>query len=195
MTLLYDLFSLVCSQDLSRSYAIAGVVLPFCQRCTGLYLGLGTALVAQLLSGSHRRGLPSGAALYACILSLLIMPAFGFHLLDPGPGWRLWSGLIYGNAIAWLLVPATFTLGPHAGVLRDHTRGSAIAFWVNLVFVITVPIWFPLHSAAFAYSVLALACAGALGAVVCVCACLAFLVQTVLVRIFVKGDLHGSTQS
>ncbi len=189
MSLLHELFSLVCHQDALRSFTIAGTVLPFCQRCTGLYLGLGTAFVAQALTGSYKRGLPSGAVLYACILSLLIMPVFGFHLLDPGPAWRLWSGLIYGNAIAWLLMPATFTLARPGQLPCEPTRVSKIAFWAQFAFVNTLALWCPLHSAAFAWCVLPVACAGAIGTVACVAACLFFLA-----RIPKKGALHGSTQ-
>jgi len=101
------LFSFLCSQDPLRSFTIQGHILPFCQRCTGLYVGLGISFIYLLVSGLYKKGLPSLSVIYVNIASLLIMPVFGFHLLDPGPAWRFWSGLIYGNAVAFLLLPAT----------------------------------------------------------------------------------------
>jgi hypothetical protein len=195
MTPLHDLFSLVCSQDASRSYTIAGVVLPFCQRCTGLYLGLGIGMVTQWISGSFRRGLPSGAIFYVAVLCLMIMPVFGLHWLDPGPAWRLWSGLIYGNAIAHLLMPAVFTLGSQARQLRGGRRNGVSTFWVQFAFINTLPMWFPLHSVAFAWVVTSLACVGCLGAVACLAACWVLFVKALINHLSVKGDLHGTTQS
>jgi hypothetical protein len=195
MMTLHDLFSLVCHQDASRSYAIAGQVLPFCQRCTGLYLGLGLGLVTQWLTRSYRRGLPPGAAFYACLAGLLIMPVFGFHLLDPGPGWRLWSGLVYGDAIAWLLVPATFVLGVQGRLPLGPARRSTAVFWCQFAFVNSLPLWFPPESAALGWTVLSLACVGALATLACLAACLVFLLRNVLGRVLVKGDLHGSESS
>jgi|GEM_PF-1649191 len=107
MTVVSYIFSFLCSQDPSRSFAIGGHLLPFCQRCTGLYLGLGITFIYLLVSRHYKKGLPPRSVIYVNIASLLVMPVFGFHLLDPGPAWRLWSGLIYGNAIASLLLPAT----------------------------------------------------------------------------------------
>ena len=194
MTLLHDLFGLVCHQDVSRSFTIAGTALPFCQRCTGLYLGLGIAFAAQCLAGSYKRGLPSRAVFYTSVLCLLIMPVFGFHVLDPGPAWRFWSGLIYGNGIAHLLLPATYAIGTRGRTIAQ-SQGPALVFWVQLAFVNTLPLWFPVQSAVFAYAVLAVACAGALGVAACLTACLVFLVQATFVRILLKGDLHGTNQS
>jgi uncharacterized membrane protein len=107
MNLVELLFSFLCSQDASRSFVVGGELMPCCQRCTGLYVGIALTVLYLLLSGDYRRGLQSRTVAYINITSLLIMPVFGYHLLDPGPGWRLWSGLIFGNAIAMLLVPST----------------------------------------------------------------------------------------
>jgi uncharacterized membrane protein len=195
MKLLHDLFGLVCYQDMSRSFSIAGMVLPFCQRCTGLYLGLGIGFLIQVLSGSHKRGLPPRGILYTVIACLLIMPVFGFHLLDPGPAWRFWSGLIYGNAIAYLLLPAAFTIATRGRTVRDYTPGSVIVFWGQFAFVNTLPMWFPVQLAAFAYGVLALACAGALGLILCLAVCLAVVIRRAFSQFLLKGDLHGTSQS
>ena len=195
MTLLYDLFGLICHQDVSRSFTIAGCVLPLCQRCTGLYLGLGIGLLIQLLSGSHKKGLPPRGILYTAIACLLIMPVFGFHLLDPGPAWRFWSGLIYGNAIAYLLLPATFTIATRGRTVGEYTHGSVIVFWAQFAFLNSLVMWFPVQSEDFAYAVLSLACLGALGVVLCLAVCLVVVIQTAFCYFLLKGDLHGTSQN
>ena len=192
---LHDLFGLVCHQDASRSYVIAGWVLPFCQRCTGLYLGVAVGMLSQWLSGSYRKGLPAGAAFTAVLCSLLIMPVFGFHLLDPGPGWRLWTGLIYGHAIAWLLLPATFAIASRGRLPEGRARGPAWIFWCPFVLLNTMPLWFPLHWRIFAWAVLVLVCSAVLGLVGCLTACLVFSLRTLLDHIWLKGDVHGPMQS
>jgi len=191
MILLYDLFGLVCHQDPARSFTIAGTVLPFCQRCTGLYLGLAIGLLVQWLSGSYKKGLPPKGILFTIIACLLIMPMFGFHLLDPGPEWRFWTGLIYGNAIAYLLLPAAFTIVTRGRTVGDYTPGQGILFWLAFAFVNTLSLWFPVQSAAFTYAVLALACIGMIGVILC----LAVVIRTAFGHFLLKGDLHGTSQS
>jgi uncharacterized membrane protein len=195
MNLLVDLFGLVCHQDPARSFTIAGMVLPLCQRCAGLYLGLGIGFLIQMLSGSHKKGLPPKGILVTAVACLLVMPVFGFHLLDPGPAWRFWTGLIYGNALAHLLLPAAFTIATRGRAVGHYTAGSMIAFWTQFTFVNTLPVWFPVQSAAFGYGVLALDLTGALGAILCLAVCLAVVIQMTFGRFLLKGDLHGTSQS
>jgi len=195
MNPLVDLFGLVCHQDPARSFAIAGTVLPLCQRCTGLYLGLGIGFLIQMLSGSYRKGLPPSGILYTAIACLLVMPVFGFHLLDPGPMWRLWTGLIYGNALAYLLLPAAFTIATQGRAVGHYTLWSVIAFWTQFALVNTLPVWFPVQSPAFGYGVLALDLTGALGATLCLAVCLAVIIQTAFGHFLLKGDLHGTSRS
>ncbi|MBP8304003.1 MAG: DUF2085 domain-containing protein [Phycisphaerae bacterium] len=195
MNPVHALFSLICHQDPDRSFTIAGTVLPCCQRCTGLYLGLAVGLMVQLLSASYKRGLPPKGILYTLIACLLVMPVFGFHLLDPGPGWRFWTGLIYGDALAYLLLPAVFTIATRGTAVGPYTPRSAMAFWAQFAFVNALPLWFPVQSAAFVYAVLALDLAGALGVILCLAVCLAVIVQTALGRFLLKGDLHATRPS
>jgi uncharacterized membrane protein len=195
MNLLHALFGLVCHQDVARSFTIGGLDLPFCQRCTGLYLGLGLGFLVQVLSGSHKRGLPPKGILYTAIACLLIMPVSGFHLLDPGPAWRFWSGLIYGNAIAYLLLPAVFTIATWGKTVGRYTPGSVIVFWGQFTLLNTLPMWFPLQSTAFANAVLVLVCAGVMGVILCLAACLVVVIQTAFGHFLLKGDLHGTSQS
>jgi hypothetical protein len=152
-------------------------------------------MLSQWLSGSYRKGLPAGAAFTAVLCSLLIMPVFGFHLLDPGPGWRLWTGLIYGHAVAWLLLPATFAIARRGRLPEGPARAPAWIFWCPFVLLNTVPLWFPLHWPVFAWAVLALVCSAVLGLVGCLTACLVFFLRTLLDHIWLKGDVHGPMQS
>jgi len=62
----------------------------------------------------------------------LAMPIFGFHLLDPGPAWRLWSGLIYGNAIVSLLLPAVFIIYNQDRRFSKGTDPSTTSFWEEI---------------------------------------------------------------
>src|SRR4030042_1569635 len=128
MSALNYFFSFLCSQDPLRSFAIEGRLLPFCQRCTGLYIGLGITSFFLLPSRLYKKGLPPTSVIYVNIASLLIMPVFGFHLLDPGPAWRFWSGLLYGNAVASLLMPSTSIIcGEGRGVAASKPKALGMA--------------------------------------------------------------------
>lgn len=140
MTVFSYIFSFLCSQDPSRSFAIGGHLLPFCQRCTGVHVGLGISFVYLLVSGHYKKSLPPRSILYVNIASLLIMPIFGFHLFDWGPMWRLWSGLIFGNAIASLLLPATSIVWNEGKALGHYTKASTFWFFVLFAFLNTIPI-------------------------------------------------------
>lgn len=179
MSIINYIFSLLCSQDPSRSFAIAGRLLPFCQRCTGLYLGLGITFIYLLLSRHYKKGLPSASIIYVNIASLLMMPIFGFHFLDPGPPWRLWSGLIYGNAIASLLLPATSIVCSKGLILGQYTKRSTFTFFILFAFLNTLPLWFPIKSGFFYYLVLILTLIGVACVLLCLIAVVTFLIKKI----------------
>jgi uncharacterized membrane protein len=160
MTTVFRFFSFLCAQDAARSFVIAGHTLPLCQRCTGVYVGLAVSSAFLWLGGFHRRGLPPRSILYANIAALALMPVFGFHLLDPGPLWRLWTGLVFGNAVAFLAVPAAFILRRRGRLPGRHTRGSVVCFWIFYACLNTTPLSFSIPSPAWYYTVLALCLAG-----------------------------------
>jgi uncharacterized membrane protein len=172
MSALNYLFSFLCSQDPLRSFVIEGRLLPFCQRCTGLYLGLGISFIYLLVSGHYKKGLPPTSVIYVNIASLLIMPIFGFHFLDPGPPWRFWSGLLYGNAIVSLLLPATYIIYNQGRVLSQYTKTSTLWFFALFAFLNTLPLWFPIQSLLFYYVTIMLALTGLL----CVLSCLLVII-------------------
>lgn len=162
MILINHIFSFLCYQDPSRSFVIADNLLPLCQRCTGLYIGMGLSFLWLLLSHHYKKGLPSRSILYVNIVCLLLMPVFGFHILDPGPEWRLWSGLIYGNAIVYLLLPAALIIYNKDKKFIYHPDYSTNSFWILFAFLNSIPFWFPIQSVWFYYVVLILILLGLL---------------------------------
>jgi uncharacterized membrane protein len=191
MNFLAFIFSYLCSQESSRSFEIAGRLLPFCQRCTGLYLGLGISFLYLLISRHYKKGLPPAGIIYINIASLVIMPIFGFHFLDPGRLWRFWSGLIYGNAIASLLLPAVSIVCNEGKVFGRYTKGSVLSFFVLFAFLNALPLWFPIQSGLFYYAVLILALTGLVCVVFCLTAVTVFLIKKMTVLLFLKGFSHG----
>ena len=195
MSLISYIFSFLCSQDPSRSFEVAGHLLPFCQRCTGLYLGLGISFIYLLATRHYRKGLPPRSILYVNIASLLMMPIFGFHLLDPGPAWRFWSGLIYGNAIAFLLLPAASIIRNKAKIQGSYTKASTSGFFILFAFLNSIPLWFPVQADLFYYAVLIVALMGLLGVVFCLLAIVAFGMNKITVSLFLKGLSNGHAKS
>jgi uncharacterized membrane protein len=191
MSALIYVFSFLCSQDPLRSFAIEGHLLPFCQRCTGLYVGLGISFVYLLLSGHYKKGMPPRSIVYVNIASLLMMPVFGFHFLDPGPGWRLWSGLIYGNAIAMLLMPATSIICCRGRGYGQYTKTSTLCFFALFAFLNTIPLWFPIQSTFFFYVVLMMAFTGLLCILSCVITIPVCLIKRATVSLIMKGLSNG----
>jgi hypothetical protein len=191
MNIINYIFSFLCSQNVSRSFVIDGHVLPFCQRCTGVYIGLGISFVYLLASGYYKKGLPPRSIIYVNIASLLIMPIFGFHLFDPGPAWRLWSGLIFGNAIDFLLCPATLVIYNEGKALGHNTKVSTFCFFLLFSFLSIIPLWFPIQSSFFYYGTIAFALVGVLGVLLCIAAIIVFLIKKAMVPLILKGFSNG----
>lgn len=99
---LQPIFSHVCSQNPAHTWSVGGVVLPCCQRCTGLYVG---ACVAAGLHGIVRP-VPTIRWRWAHGGMLLAMVPFGFHWLPQGPALRAVSGVFFGfGLVAFLCLP------------------------------------------------------------------------------------------
>lgn len=191
MSALNYLFSFLCSQDPLRSFAIDGRLLPFCQRCTGLYMGLGITSLFLFASRLYKKGLPSLSVIYVNIASLLIMPVFGFHLLDPGPAWRFWSGLIYGNAVVSLLLPAAYIIYNQGRVCGQYTKISTLWFFILFAFLNTIPFWFPIQSTFLYYVVLILAFTGLFCVISCLIAIPVCLIKRATASLILKGLSNG----
>ena len=99
MDLVDQLFGLVCGSD--RRWAPDGFFLPFCQRCTGLYVGTTVAVVLHLFF--RLRYTPK--LLLAHGLMLALMVPLGFHWIPHGPALRTVSGQLYAaGLVCYLLV-------------------------------------------------------------------------------------------
>ncbi|MBL7107245.1 MAG: DUF2085 domain-containing protein [Phycisphaerae bacterium] len=195
MNIITYIFSFLCSQEISRSFVIDGRVLPFCQRCTGVYVGLGIGFLYLLISGYYKKGLPPRSVIYMNIASLLIMPIFGFHLLDPAPAWRLWSGLIFGNAIVFLLCPAVFVICNEGKAFGHNTKVSTFYFFLLFTFLSIIPFWIPIQSNYFYHAIIVLALIGLLGILLCIAAIIVFLIKKAMVSLILKGLGNGYTKN
>lgn len=181
------IFSFLCSQDASRSFVVADHLLPVCQRCTGLYMGMGISLIYLLVNRHYKKGLPPRSIIYVNVACLLAMPIFGFHLLDPGPAWRLWSGLIYGNAIIFLLLPAASIICNEGRISSGDADPSTTSFWIFFAFLNSVPLWFPSQSEWFYYALLPLMLVGVSGVVFSVSVVIVSLMKRLAVSAILKG--------
>jgi uncharacterized membrane protein len=114
--LIYQAGSLVCHQLPDRSFHLAGVQLPVCARCTGLYVS-GAVGACVALSG-----LPSIVhhirwwLAIAAAPTLLSVAAEWADLAHPSGLWRALFGLPLGAFVGWLFVRAlrTQSLEPRA---------------------------------------------------------------------------------
>ncbi len=137
----------MCGQTSFRSFCIAGHLLPVCQRCTGLYLGMTLAYLLLFSNSSFRAGLPPRSIIITCIISLLIMFPFGYHLIDPGPSWRFWTGLLFGNALGVLLSTAGFNLMTIKKSLSTNwNQSQTLQFWILLAVINLLPIFLPVQT-------------------------------------------------
>lgn len=102
LELLDHLFAALCGQNVDHTWAPGGILLPCCQRCTGLYAG---ACVAALLHLWLRPKL-TGRFLEAHGLFLLLVAPFCFHWLPQGPVLRTLTGTLFGfTAVTFLRLP------------------------------------------------------------------------------------------
>jgi uncharacterized membrane protein len=189
------IFSFLCSQDASRSFTIAGHLMPLCQRCTGLYAGMGISFVWLLVSRNRQKGLPPRSAIYINVACLLTMPVFGFHFLDPGPSWRFWSGLIYGNALVYLLLPATSVICSEAKWVGPRMGASTISFWLLFAFLNGIPLWFPFQSDYCFWAAVLLTFIGLACVVFCIAAITVYSLKKTLASVFLKGFGDGFARS
>ena len=195
MNTLSTLFSFLCHQNAARSFDIDGLLLPLCQRCTGVYVGMGISFIWLIANRYYKKSLLPRSIIYVNIVSVAIMPIFGFHLLDPGPGWRLWSGLIFGNAVAFLILPGSSLICNEGKVAKSYTRLSTLSFFVMFIFLNTIPFWFPIQSIYFYYMILTLIFIGLLCVLFCIVSILAFLAKKTLTLLILKGFRNEYTRN
>jgi uncharacterized membrane protein len=117
---LAEAFGHVCGQV--HQWAPGGRALPFCQRCTGLYVGALFTAVAWLLW----RPRPTARALWLHGATMLLMIPFGYHLVPQGDDVRTLTGALFAVGLVYFLA-----LEP-AGLLppRQASPASAAAYVV-----------------------------------------------------------------
>jgi len=114
METLHAIFAHVCGQV--NLWSPGGETLPFCQRCTGLYLGGAWAMLAWLLA----RPRPTRRMLALHVAMLLLMVPFGYHWVEQGAVVRTLTGYLFAFGMVYFLAlhPA-HRLGRDTGASRD----------------------------------------------------------------------------
>jgi uncharacterized membrane protein len=97
---IYGIGSLVCHQRPERSFHLAGIQLPVCGRCLGIYAGAAFGLIVPLRRVDRARRALSIAALPTIIT--LVVEWTG--LADPGNVLRAAAGAILGAGVVAVVV-------------------------------------------------------------------------------------------
>jgi uncharacterized membrane protein len=107
----------VCHRIVERSFVVAGVQLPLCARCTGVFIAFLTTVVVCFLRGRRRPAdLPPPGVTVALFMFLVIVGVDGLnsylalfpalpHLYEPSNTLRLLTGSLEGVALASFLQP------------------------------------------------------------------------------------------
>jgi uncharacterized membrane protein len=103
MNFFHELFSHVCGQQ--HCWVLGGQALPFCQRCTGLYVGAFCALMLILIF----RPRPKEFLYWIHGIFMLVMVPFGFHLVAHGGLMRTLTGALFSFGLVYYLALNPFT--------------------------------------------------------------------------------------
>ncbi len=103
--------SLICHQLPERSLESAGMLLPVCARDTGIYTGIFIAFLFLILFGRMKAQQPPGliTVVVMCVLMIPMMldGALSYTgLIETNNSARVFTGLLFGLPIPFLLVPA-----------------------------------------------------------------------------------------
>ena len=157
--LLAHWFAAVCGQYPGHTWAPGGILLPCCQRCTGLYVGAGAAALLHL----WLRPKLSGRFLEIHGAFLVVMVPFGFHWVAQGSVLRTLTGVLFGfGVVTFLWLPLSQRAGKSLSrPLR--VQNSAWGYFVMLgTTLILLPTTAMLGGAFAAYGLSGAACWGAL---------------------------------
>jgi uncharacterized membrane protein len=119
-------FGLLCGRDPSHMWSPGGVLLPFCQRCTGFYAG---AAIALLLHFALRIR-PNNRFLAVHGGFLLLMIPLGCHWVPQNALVRALSGVLFGAGVVsflWLFP------GPRAGADRDPGPAESMIYAIGII--------------------------------------------------------------
>lgn len=123
MIFLRELFSHICGQQ--HCWIVGGQALPFCQRCTGLYVGAFCAFILILIF----RPRPNVFLYWIHGIFMLVMIPFGFHLVAHGGLIRTCTGALFGFGLVYYLVLNPFTAW-HAWKADTAWRTGAYALLI-----------------------------------------------------------------
>jgi hypothetical protein len=125
MKFLQQFFSHVCGQQ--HCWVLGGFTLPFCERCTGLYVGAFFALVFVLIF----RPRPRAFLYWIHGFFMLAMIPFGFHLVAHGAMARTVTGVLFAFGLVYYLLLNPLTAWHSWG--RDfHERTGAYLLTVGV---------------------------------------------------------------
>lgn len=122
---MHQVFSLVCGQV--NVWTVGGRALPFCERCTGLYVG---GLYALLLVVIFRPA-PGVKLLAVHVLLLLQMAPFGFHLVPHGAIVRTITGEVFALGLVYCLSVSLLSVFP-ARKKEGNLAAYAIAALIGI---------------------------------------------------------------
>ncbi len=138
MNVIRDIFdlagSLICHQLPERSLTAGGIVLPVCARDTGIYTGIMTAFVFLLLARRLKAQKPP-ALVVAIVMVVMMIPMMADGALsytgfiETNNTTRLFTGLLFGLPIPFLLVPAANFR------IHRHNECAVLKRWYELVTV------------------------------------------------------------
>jgi uncharacterized membrane protein len=134
---LQHVFALVCGQHPAHTWSFGGALLPFCQRCTGLYVGAAFGLVLHVVY----RPRPRSGLLWVHGLLLLQMAPQGFHLVPQTPWLRLVSGHLFGTGVVaylWLMAASPSPEGRDPDVGRNRLYLVSVALSLALVVLLVL---------------------------------------------------------
>jgi uncharacterized membrane protein len=136
MSLLHELFSLLCSQK--HNWLVGGLELPFCQRCTGLYVGAVPALLVYFWF----RPKATNGMLWTHGMCLLLMVPFGYHLVAQSSEIRMLTGQIFAIGLVYYL---TLLFADRWWKGRELLPSALVSYFVTgllaLLFLQAAVIW------------------------------------------------------
>ena len=135
---LNQFFGFLCGQNPDHTWAPGGILLPVCQRCTGLYVG---AAVAALLHWWLKPRL-TPRFLWAHGVFLALMAPCGFHWVPQGPALRTISGLLFGFGVtAFLKAPLVKSEIRNPKSETNSKSQSAVTYYTGLtITLLLVPL-------------------------------------------------------
>ncbi len=132
MIFLRELFSHICGQQ--HCWIVGGQALPFCQRCTGLYVGAFCAFILILIF----RPRPNVFLYWIHGIFMLVMIPFGFHLVAHGGLIRTCTGALFGFGLVYYLVLNPFTAW-HAWKADTAWRTGAYVLLIATLLPLLLP--------------------------------------------------------